>query len=145
MLSHRSWCISLENLKQLYFSLVRSVIEYSAFLLPILTQKLLAIITVVQNNALRIMLHKKRTYRVSIHDLHLLAQMEPLEDRLDKLRKEFFRKATSQDNPLICELIEDFFNYSIFIHSHKFKSILDNIGIDYLMEDIRKKRATNTT
>ena len=77
-----SWCLSLENLKQLYFSLVRSVIEYSAVLLPILTLKLIAIITVVQNNALRIMLHKKRTYRVSIHDLHLLAQMEPLEDGL---------------------------------------------------------------
>jgi hypothetical protein len=67
--------------------------------------------------------------------------MEPLEDRLNKLRRSFFQKATFQDNPLICELIEDFFNYSIFVHKHKFKSILDDIGIEILIEIIRTKRA----
>ena len=66
------------------------VIEYSAFLLPILTKKLLAIITVVQNNALRIILHKKKSDKVSINDLHLIAQMEPLEDRLHKLRNQYY-------------------------------------------------------
>jgi hypothetical protein len=139
-LSHRSWCLNLENLKQLYFSLIRSVIEYSAFLLPILTKKLLSIITVVQNNALRIMLHKKKADKVSINDLHILAQMEPLEDRLHKLRNQYFLKATFQDNPLIVELIEDYFNYSLFSHKHKFDSILDDINVQTLITIIRTKR-----
>ncbi len=66
--------------------------------------------------------------------------MEPLEDRLHKLRNQYFLKATFQDNPLIVELIEDYFKYTIFSHTQKFDSTLDDINMQTLMAIIRTKR-----
>ena len=136
ILSHRSWKLSLANRKQLYCSLVRSVIEYSSFLLPILTQKLLNLVNTIQNNALRIILNKKRTDKISIVELHKLADIESIESRLQRLRVDFLYKALSSNNPLISEIVVDYMNYSGG-RLLKFRSLLDKANLRLMMGNAR--------
>ena len=84
--------MSIENLKQLYCSLIRSILEYSAFLLPILSNKLIDVLKVIQNNALRIILKVKLTDKIKIDELHNLTKVEPIEIRLENQRQQYFTR-----------------------------------------------------
>ena len=133
-MSHKSWCLNTTTLKQLYISLVRSVIEYSSFLLPVLSEKLINTLKVIENNSLRVILHKKLSDKISIEDLHQMASIERIETRLENLRKVYFRKAAAHKKPLIAETILDHFKYTIFSQKKRFDSLLDNLDLDFLME-----------
>ena len=47
IISHKSWNLSLTTLKQTYISLIRSVIEYSSFLLPVISEKFVITLRVI--------------------------------------------------------------------------------------------------
>ena len=136
ILSHRSWNLSLANRKQLYCSLVRSVVEYSSFLLPIISNKLLNLVKTIQNNALRIILNKKRTDKISIIELHELVDIETIDARLQKLRVEYLYKALSSNNPLITEIVNDYINYSGG-RILKFRSLLDKANVRIMISSLK--------
>ncbi len=73
-LSHRHWKLATETLKQLFNSLISSVFEYSAILLPILSDSLINKLQVIQNSAFRsihhLFINKITRKNTSIERLH---------------------------------------------------------------------------
>jgi hypothetical protein len=93
-------------------------------------------VNTIQNNALRIILNKKRTDKISIVELHKLADIESIESRLQRLRVDFLYKALSSNNPLISEIVVDYMNYSGG-RLLKFRSLLDKANLRLMMGNAR--------
>jgi hypothetical protein len=54
VVSIRSYGLSLNTLNQLYVSLIRSILEYSAILFPIMSQSAFNKLNTIQNKAIKI-------------------------------------------------------------------------------------------
>lgn len=109
ILAHKSWHLSKQTLILIYNTLVRSVMEYSAILKPLLSTAHLNQLQVIQNNALRTIL--KKDYYTRILDLHVDANIKILPVRLDELRFKYIHKAFLHHNPLINNLKNEFLNF----------------------------------
>jgi hypothetical protein len=64
----------------------------------------------IQNNALRVILRKRRD--TSIKSLHQLANTEMVKDRLHKLCKSCFEKCITNENPLFLDCFKEFKRYA---------------------------------
>ncbi len=60
IISHKSWQLTNETLLQVYNVLIRSVMDYSAILMPVICETNKNKLQVIQNNALRIILNKPK-------------------------------------------------------------------------------------
>ena len=60
ILSHNSWKLSQKSLINIYYTLIRSVIDYSAIISPAICKTNLKQLQIIQNNALRTILHVKK-------------------------------------------------------------------------------------
>ena len=111
IVSHKSWHLDIKTKTQIYKSLIRSLIEYSAILYNTFNKKLKAILNTVQYNALRIIHGKDRSF--SNKNLLKLAEIEPLEDRMLKLKNNYVNVALKHKNPIVCDVVESYkeFNY----------------------------------
>jgi hypothetical protein len=114
--SHRSWKLTKSTLLNLYTSLIRSVFEYSSILTPRLSASQLNQLQIIQNNALRSILHchfnkitKKHT---SIDELHRLANIPMVKERLTTLSTSYLNNAISSENPIILRSIEEYKRYA---------------------------------
>jgi hypothetical protein len=58
ILSHKSWFLKEKTLIQIYNVLIRSIIDYSVILSPIISKTNLNTLQIIQNNALRIIFKK---------------------------------------------------------------------------------------
>ena len=106
IVAHPSWKLDLVTLKQLYFSLVRSLFEYSSILTPALTQSRIGSLQVIQNTALRSMLRlPKGTF---LGTLHRLAGVSKLADRLSLLSSRYLGNSIINSNPLVTTLYQEF-------------------------------------
>jgi hypothetical protein len=114
--SHRSWKLSKSTLINLYTSLIRSVFEYSAILAPRLSTTLLSKLQVIQNNALRSILHihfnKETGKNTSIDELHRLATIPRVSERLTTLRTNYLVNAVETNNPIILRSILEYNAYA---------------------------------
>ena len=108
ILSHKSWLLNEKTLIQIYNVLIRSIIDYSAILSPIISATNLNTLQIIQNNALRIIFKKPLITRTTINWLHDRANLIRIEVRMINLRKRYIFKAIDNKNPLIVELIEDY-------------------------------------
>ena len=81
IVSKRSFGLDLKTLNQLYNSLVRSILEYSAVLTPIISKTNLHKLNVIQNKAIKI-IHRKPIY-ASINDID--TDIQDLFERFDEL------------------------------------------------------------
>ena len=109
ILSHKSWLLNEKTLIQIYNVLIRSIIDYSAILSPIISATNLNTLQIIQNNALRIIFKKPLITRTTINWLHVTwANLIRIEVRMINLRKRYIFKAIDNKNPLIVELIEDY-------------------------------------
>jgi len=73
--------------------LIRSGIEYSAIIAPIISATNLNTLQIIQNNALRIILNKPKITRTRIEYLHEEANIDMIDTRLTTLRKRYVLKA----------------------------------------------------
>jgi len=64
ILAYKTWQLTKQTLIQIYNVLIRSVIEYSAIIAPIISVTNLNTLQIIQNNALRIILNKPKTARI---------------------------------------------------------------------------------
>ena len=116
ILSHKSWKLNSKTLIQIYYSLVRSIIEYSALIVPRLSNSNLNKLQVIQNNAIRAIYGYPKdpisTRPINIEYLHSIDNVELLVERLDGLNQRYLTKALGYRNPLIIEAFEDFVNFS---------------------------------
>jgi hypothetical protein len=60
ILAHRLYKLSITTLVKIFCTLIRSVIEYSAIIIPILSAHLVNKLQIIKNNALRTILHVKK-------------------------------------------------------------------------------------
>jgi hypothetical protein len=102
ILSHKSWKLSSQTLISIYKSLIRSVIDYSAFLEPRLTPALKTLVQAIQNKAIRIIYHLPR--EESTVDLCGISGLELVETRMKELNTRYYQSAVSNNNELICDL-----------------------------------------
>ena len=108
ILSHSSWKLSVKSLVNIYYTLIRSVIDYSAIISPVICKTNFNHLQIIQNNALRTILHVKKIEHLNIDELHRRAGVEKLDIRLNSLRKKYIDKAIETNNPLIKETITEF-------------------------------------
>ena len=111
ILAYKTWKLNIKTLTQIYNVLIRSVIEYTAILVPVISVTNMNTLQIIQNNALRIILKKPLITRTRIESLHEEAKIEMLEVRLLKLRNRYIHKALTNSNSIMKELINDFINY----------------------------------
>jgi hypothetical protein len=127
-LAHKSWKLSKITLINIYKSLIRSILDYSNFIVPMLSEENKRKLETCQNSALRIIFHchynKETKKQTSNLDLLQKAGLETIEIRSKNLTKEYFFNAVSHNNELITELLDEF---SIFKNSYDFetKTLLD--------------------
>ncbi len=98
ILAHKSWKLKKSTLVNVYKTVLRSVIEYSSLINPVIKNKLHQRLQLIQNNALRIILNKSR--ETSIKSLHQMAKLDMVKDRLSKLCKSYIEKCIINDNPV---------------------------------------------
>ena len=114
-LSHKSWNLDVKTLLQLYKSLVRSLLDYSLFIFPLITNKNQRKLQYIQDNALRTIFKKK--YDFDSNTLHLWANIDDLNTRSKNLLKNYFDLAKKNQNPIIKDLLNDFEKFE-----HNFKN-----------------------
>ena len=105
-----SWRLPEHTLIQLYKSLIRSIIEYSSFLVNNISKSYLKTLEAIQNNTLRII------FRITWEEAPTLelrerAKVCKIEDRLKDLNKKYLKKALLTSNPLITNLIDDYLTF----------------------------------
>ena len=123
VLSHSSWKIDKNTLLQLYKSLVRSLIEYSLFMYPLLSITNKKTLQAIQNNALRIIF--KKSIDTKVAELHSIGLIETLEERSHNLKVKYLNTAEINNNPLIKDLREDFELFKLSNHNKNIKTLLD--------------------
>ena len=106
VLCHSQWRLNQDTRINLYNSLVQSLIDYSAFALKKLSETRKKSLQSIQNNALRVILKKRKEDGNSI--LLELSGLTPIESRLKELVDKYLKNAFLTQNPMIIELIDDF-------------------------------------
>jgi hypothetical protein len=108
IVSHKSWHLKQHTLVQLYKSLVRSIMEYSSFIVPYITQSLYKL-ELIQKTAIICIL--KQPYDTPTEDLLKIANLETLKTRLDQLNQRFLTNAITNKHELILPLFKEYTNY----------------------------------
>ena len=97
-------------IKQVYHSLVRSILEYTAFIFNLLSDENKRKIEAIQNNVLRFIYWKKRQF--GNKNLLELANEKNIETRLKELKENYILKGLLSQNPLISSTVEEYRAYS---------------------------------
>ena len=124
-LSHKSWNIDIKTQLQLYKSLVRSLIDYSLFMFPILSNKNKRRLQYIQDSALRIIY--KKNFEFDINTLHQWSDLETLENRAINLLRKYFDQGKMNQNPLIAELLNNFEKFEKNFKNENIMTLIDYI------------------
>ena len=81
-----------KTLLQIYNVLIRSIIDYSSIIAPIISATNLNVLQIIQNKALRIIYKKSLFTRTSNEWLHEQASLCTIKDRLKLLRKRYMEE-----------------------------------------------------
>jgi hypothetical protein len=108
ILSHKSWQLKRSTLVSIYNSLVGSVLDYSAFMWPRLSERLKTSIQAVQNNAVRLIFRRSLRERLSSDDLCELAGLTPVGNRMTETNSKYFEMARKNGNPLMSSLLREY-------------------------------------
>ena len=104
ILSAKRWQASKRIQLQIYISLVRSVIEYSAMTLSCLSKQNKIKLERIQRSAIKIIFNlEPDTPTVEVDKLHSLPSIAK---RMDDLNEKYFAKAMENKNPLVKEMLE---------------------------------------
>ena len=101
------WRLDENILLKLYKSLIRSVLEYSSFIVKTISDSFLRKLEAVQYNALRA-IYRVSWEEMSKSDLLDKANIESVASRMQNLNEKYFDKAMATGNPFIEGLIEEY-------------------------------------
>jgi len=105
ILAYKTCQLIKKTLIQIYNVLIRSVIEYSAIIAPIISATNLNMLQIIQNNAFRLILNKPKVTRTRIEHLHEdEANIDMIDTILTNLRKRYDLKAIHNNNPIIKDI-----------------------------------------
>ena len=108
VVSKRSFGLTTLTLNQLYISLIRSILEYSAIISPIISTSNFEKKNIIQNKAIKI-INKKSIYS-SLSDID--TEIINLAERFNYLNLKYFTNALVNNNELITELWSDYQSYT---------------------------------
>ena len=105
-MSHKSWHLSKSTLKALYKSLVGSVLDYSAFIAPRLSQASVKSLQAIQNKAVRTIY--KEPFDAHTVDLFERSGLCLVSERMGLINAKYLDCAIKTNNELIIPLIRSF-------------------------------------
>ena len=109
VLSHKSWKLDQSTLIQIYNTLIRSLFDYSSIFSSALSELQINKLQIIQNNALRAILKKKRDTKIKV--LHQLTNCITIKDRLKNLSSKYITSNILNENPIIVSTVEEFINF----------------------------------
>ena len=104
---NKQWKLDESLLIKIYKSLIRSVLDYSSFLIGSISPSYLKSIESIQNQALRIIFDKKWD-EMSSEDLRKKAKVKSIAERSNMLMERYINKAIESNNELTMRLIENY-------------------------------------
>ena len=123
VLSHRSFGINSSTLINIYKALIRSLIDYSLFMYPIISNTNRKKLQSVQNNALKVIFKKSWDYDASI--LQRNTNLETIQERASTLITNYIVNCRMSKNPLHEKLVKDYPKNFGRNHNPNIKTLLD--------------------
>ena len=112
IIRHKSWHLSTTTLTRIYCVLIRSIMEYSALLLPVIKKSAFNSLQLIQNKCMRLILKVTLLDGIPNDRLHKMTKLEPLDKRFDELASRYVSNAIKTENPLIKQLITEFKSFN---------------------------------
>ena len=125
VLGHKSWNLDINTKLQMYKALVRSLLDYSLFIFPVITNKNKRKLQFIQDSALRLIYKKKWDFDINI--LHQWANLETLEIRAKNMLTNYFNQANENNNPLISDLHSEFDHFERNFKNENIFTLIDYI------------------
>ena len=127
ILKNKRWRINNKTLLNIYYTLIRSIIDYFLLLYPVLNDMNKNKLQIIQNKALRI-IGNYRQDEISIEELHEELEVEYISTRAINLKERYLKINTKSGNPMLHHLLLDFRNFAEK-NTIKFQTPLSEIDI----------------
>ena len=109
ILANKSWKLSNTVLRNLYNSLISSIIDYSFFIIFSISENNLSNLQVIQNNTIRSIFHLSYdTPRSILNERRAALPLDEIPARLDHLNESFVKKSLNHHNPIITKLVKEY-------------------------------------
>lgn len=137
LLSHKYWQLKKDTLKCIYISLIRSIIDYSSFIIPIINQANYNRVKAIQNRSLKSIYKLPRlmsTVEVCQH-----TNMLQIIERAHELNSRYLLNSILNKNPLIIDLLQDYkrfknkednYNTIIYYYFNEIKDWLEEEAVN---------------
>jgi hypothetical protein len=141
VLSHHSWKINKETLINIYKSLIRSIIDYSIYLYDVLSDTNKQMLQRIQNKSIRVIFNIKWDDKITVEQLHQMANLETIEQRANIINNNYLTNNTFNKNQLLEKLINEFELFKEISDGRKHVTLLDkwlnnDINTEIYQEDI---------
>jgi hypothetical protein len=137
ILSNKSWCLSSDTLKCIYFSLIRTIIEYNSMVFTLISETNKKRLRALQYKALKIAY--KKPLKTTTTEFLTLSKATKLDERIKILNEKYFENCIKSNNELVKEIVKNYLNWYTINRNSKYKKILCNyrksIENEYLSED----------
>ena len=104
----KQWKLYEKTLINIYKSLIRSILDYSAFFSSYILNSQIEQLERIQNTALRVIFRVNQTDHIYCDNLKKKAKVETIKERLESLPQNYFKRTHFKSNELIEELIISF-------------------------------------
>ena len=109
ILSNKSWSLSSDILKCIYFSLIRSIIEYNSMIFPLISETNKKRLRAIQYKALKISYRKP--LKTTNTELLTLSKTTKLDERIKILNERYFENCIKFNNELVKEIVKNYLNW----------------------------------
>lgn len=106
ILANKAWKLNEETIKAIYFSLVRSIIDYNSIIYPLLSKTNQQKINSIQYKSLRIS-YRQPIKTTTLH-LQMIAKTPSINDRINDLNKRYLKNCMTNKNEQIIDLIKKY-------------------------------------
>jgi hypothetical protein len=106
IISNRSWHVNFQTLKTIYQALVRSLMEYSAFISVLISKTNLAHLQSIQNRAIKVIFRPH--LNTNLLNFGRTVGLKPVTERLGELFETFLKKSLSNANPIIWRMAVEY-------------------------------------
>ena len=122
IISHTSWKLSQKTLISVYRSLIGSVLDYKFFISTSISKTNENNLQIIQNKAVRCIykLYYDKIRNTTVEILNNRSGLGSVSDRFEKLKLDYINQAQLNQNPLISQLISEYY---------RFRSAIDKEGL----------------
>ena len=122
IISHRSWKLEQNTLVNVYKSLIRSIMDYSAIIYPLLSNQNKKKINSIQYHGLRVCC--RQPIKSSHSRILTMSGVQLYEDRANELNKQDLVSALLYENECVLDIINSYINWYPASRNPKYKTIM---------------------